>query len=239
MSNIVENIRKGDIDINNQDLFFSILIKGLLLKLDDKITIRKKEIPHFILHTGDDTMYLNAKGYNYSLEPSQVSNENYIYNIIPRCLVDLNGINLLSDQLSSPYTFGHLQYETEDKLYSLCGEFRRMPIKLTCDLKYYVDSFSDMLTLIQQIVSKLTFVQVYDITYMGQDIKCSYKIPEDFNSEKLMDIDGATTDNKSKTLSLSLEIETTFPIWDNKTIVNNDNIITKTNNNILIQNEVD
>lgn len=234
MDNIIENIRKGDIDINNQDLFFSILIKGLLLKLDDLIKIRKKDIPHFILHTGDDTLYLNIKEYDYSIEPKQVSNENYIYNTIPRCIVDPKSINLMGDQLSSPYSFGYLQYETNNNLYGLCGEFRRMPIKLSCDLKYYVDSFSDMLSLIQQIVSKLSFVQTYNITYMGQNIKCSYKIPEDFDSERLMDIDGTTTDNKSKTLSLSIEIETMFPVWDYKTIMNTDKVITNIKSNISI-----
>ena len=33
---IVEKIRKGEIDINNQELFFSTLIKGLILKLNEE-----------------------------------------------------------------------------------------------------------------------------------------------------------------------------------------------------------
>lgn len=225
MIDIITKIRKGDIDINNQDLFFSILIKGLLLKLDKDINIRSNKVPHFILHTGDDTMYLNMKGYDFSTEPEQISNENYIYNKIPRCIVNPGNIDLLPDQLSSPYSIGNLQYESEDKLYSLSGEFRRMPIKLTCDLKYYVDSYSDVLALIQQIISKLSFIQTYDITYMGQYILCSYKIPDGFQEEHTMDIDGTTSDSKLKTLSLSIEIETSFPVWNNKTIVDNNNMI--------------
>ena len=234
MTDIVQNIRKGDIDINNQDLFFSILIKGLLLKLDDKIKIRNITIPHFILHTGDDTMYLNHKGYSYTEDLYSPIGEE-IYNTIPRCIVNPEGINLISDQLSSPYSVGTLQYQCEEGLYSLCGEFRRMPLKLSCNLKYYTDSYTDMLALIQQIISKLSFVQSFDITYMGQDIKCSYKIPEDFDSEHLMDIDGTTTDSKLKTLSLSIEVETSFPIWDNKTIINNDYMITNINKCINIK----
>ena len=70
MNELITKIRKGEIDINNQDLFFSILIKGLLLKLDDDISIRGGFIPHFILHTGDDTMWMNMKGYDFSKEPN-------------------------------------------------------------------------------------------------------------------------------------------------------------------------
>ena len=59
-----------------------------------------------------------------------------IYNIIPRCIVAPGSIDLAPDQLSSPYTQGTLQFEYDDMLYSLSGEFRRMPIKLSCEIKY-------------------------------------------------------------------------------------------------------
>lgn len=231
---VLMGIRKDEIDINNQDLFFSILIKGLLTKLDDRIKIRNIQIPHFIVGVGDDTMYLNHKGYNYSKEPYEVTNEDYIYNIIPRCTVNPGNITLSPDQLSSPYSIGDLQLDIDNKLYSLVGEFRRMPMKLSCDIKYYTDSYNDMLILIQQIISKLSFIQTYNITYMGQNILCSYRIPESFDEEHAIDIDGTSTDSKLKTLSLSLEIETTFPIWNNKTIVSKDNIISIEKSNIKL-----
>ena len=218
---VITNIRKGEIDINNQDLFFSILIKGLLNNLDNKIKIRNKIVPHYIIHTGDDTMYLNMKGYDHNKEIVEISTDE-IYSTIPRCMVNPGNIDLIPDQLSSPYSSGILQFEYDEKIYSLCGEFRRMPIRLSCDIKYYVDPYQDMLSLIQQIISKLSFIQTYNITYLGQLIKCSYKIPESFSDQHTMDIDGTTTDSKLKTLSLSLEIETTFPVWNEKTIVSND-----------------
>ena len=224
-TNIVNKIRKGELDCNNQELFFSILIKGLLLKLDDDISIRSIAVPHFILHTGDDTMYLKVKGQNQSIEPLEVSNEDYIYNIIPRCIVNPSNIDLITDQLTNPYTRGNFQYQTENNIYTLSAEFRRIPLKLSCEIKYYVDSYKDMLELIQQIMSKLIFVRTYNITYMGQIIKCSYKIPESFSSEHLMELDGSTTDDKSKTLTLSLEIESNFPVFEPRTVVSTDNYI--------------
>lgn len=235
MNELIQKIMKGEVDINNQDLFFSILIKGLLLKLDDDISIRGEMIPHFIMHTGDDTMWLNMKGYDFSKEPVDPSNEHYVYNTIPRCIVNPGSIDLMTDQLTSPYSMGNLQYENEDGVYSLTGEFRRIPVKLSCDIKYYLDSYTDLLALIQQVLTKLCFIRTFNITYMGQMIQCSYKIPESFSGEHIMDIDGTMSDNKSKTLSLSLEIETSFPIWAAETIMTNDIRVNGSNYKLGIQ----
>ena len=229
--NIVHDIRNGYLDINVQDLFMSILIKGLLYNLNKDIKIRNVAVPHYIMHTGDERMFLEARGYDASVEPLNISNENTIYDVIPKCIVNPSGINLDGGQLTSPYSIGSLQYEDESGIYLLKGEFRRMPIKLSVDLKYYVDSYTDMLELIQYVISNLAFIRTYDIVYMGQKIKCSYKIPDSFSDEHTMDIDGSFSDAREKTLSLSIEIESNIPIFNNKTITYS-NIITKPTSNI-------
>ena len=229
---LILKIREGEIDCNNQSLFFSILIKGLMNRLDDDISIRNIQIPHIILHTGDDLMYLNVKGQNQSIEPYEVSNEDYVYNIIPRCIVNPNNIDLVPDQVTNPYSRGNFQIQTEDSIYTFSAEFRRMPIKLSVDLKYYVNTYKELLELVQQILSKLAFIRTYNITYMGQLIKCSYKIPDNFQGEHLMELDGTTQDNRSKTLSLSLEVEANFPIFSNKTVVSTDHYISNITTNL-------
>ena len=190
-----------------------------MLKLEDNVKIRGKLIPHIILHTGDSTMHQTLSNATASEDISSMED---IYNIIPRCIVDIGNIDLSVDQLSSPYSMGLMQYDSSDGLYSFMGEFRRFPIKMTCELKYYIDSYTDMLALFQQIITKLSFIQTFDMVYMGQSIICSYKTPDSFDGEHLMDIDGTTTDSKYKSVSLSLEIETTLPVWDQRTLVYND-----------------
>ena len=216
---LVERIRKGEVDINNQSLFFPIVIKGLLLKLNEDISIRGEKIPHFILHTGDDTMYLSVKGQDASIEPLEISNEDYVYNAIPRCIVTVEGLNIESDQLTSPYIHGQLQYDADDELHTLVGEFRRTPLKLSVGCKYYVDSWRDAMELSQQIISKLAFIRTYNVSYLGQAIKCSYTIPTDLKDDYTMELDGTTQDNKARTLEMSLEVETNFPTWEPRTII--------------------
>lgn len=228
---IANKIRTGILDINVQDLFLSSLIKGLMIKLNDDIKIRNIAVPHMIVHTGDDRMWLAARGYDASIEPLQISNENTIYNITPRCVVNPNGIDLDSSQLTSPYSIGTIQYESKDLdtigIYTFKGEFRRVPLKLSIDLKYYVDSYTDMLELIQYIIANLAFIRTYEIVYMGQKIYCSYKIPDSFSDEHTMDIDGSMSDGKDHTLSLSIEVEANMPVFNNKTIMPADKIITQ------------
>jgi len=224
---IINSIRKGEIDINNQSLFFPIIIKGLILKLNEQLTIRKNKIPHYIIHTGDDSMYLSVKGQNAAVEPLEISNEDYVYSSIPRCLVTVSGLNLETDQLTNPYTMGQLQYESDDALYTFTGEFRRVPFKLTVSCKYYVDSWGDMMELTQQIISKLAFIQTYVVSYMGQAIRCSYTIPTSEDVEYMMEMDGTTQDNKLRTTEIQLEIESNFPVWEPRTIMSTEDRLTK------------
>ena len=232
-TDIIQDIRTGALDINTQELFFPLVIKGLLVNLNDAIKVRNIPVPHYILHTGDDRMFLEIKGYDNSIEPLQISNENNIYAITPKCLVTPGGIDLDTAQLTSPYSLGQCQLETDNEILSLHGEFRRLPVKLTVELKYYTDSYTDMMELIQYVTSNLAFIRTYNIVYMGQKITCSYKIPDSFGEEHTMDLDGQFSDNKQHTLSLSLEVESNLPIFSNRTMVRADKIISNPVANII------
>ena len=82
---VVEDIRTGNLDINVQDLFLSIVIKGFLKNINNDIKVRGEGVPHYIMHTGDDRMFLLERGYDNSIEPLNISNEkNTVYDIIPK-----------------------------------------------------------------------------------------------------------------------------------------------------------
>ena len=225
---IIEKIRAKEIDINNQELFFSNLIKGLMLNLNKDISIRGIPVPHIIVHTGSDALYLEQKGHDYSLEPQSISNENYIYSMIPRCVINPGGIDLILDQLTHPYSLGQLQYDSGDNIYTLTGEFRRLPLKLNVELKYFMGSYRDLLELVQQTLTNFAFIRTYNITYMGQSIACSYKIPEAFSGEHITELDGQTLDDKNYTLSLSIEVETNLPVYEARTIMSADQCVSGT-----------
>lgn len=233
---LVEQIRRGEVDINIHQLFFSKLIKALMLNLTEQMTVRGQQVPHMIINTGDDTMWLLEKDYNFAKEPYENTNEQYVYNTVPRCVMDVGSIDTVPDQLTNPYSRGYFQYEHEGQIKTFSAEMRRMPVKVNIDLKYYVSSFTDMLELSQHVITKLTYIRTFKFVYMGQTIRASYKIPEAFDGEHLTDMDGTTTDNKNRIISMSLEVETTLPTYMPQTVVEAGNVIVNPQQNLRMDN---
>ena len=227
-----KKVREGVIDINNQDLFFGILSKAFLYNINQKLTLRGTPIPHYILNTGDDIMYLEIKGQDHSIERPMVSgqmpvvsNENFMYSQIPRCMVQPTGINIQTDQLTSPYSYGRFEVEVEDMIYMFRSEFRRIPVVVSYSLKYYLDSFSDAISVSQQLINKLAFINNFDFTYLGNVLKASYMLPSDINTEFQIEFDGLTQDSKNRTISLDIEVNTNIPVIYPETIIPADNYI--------------
>ena len=215
-------ITQGELQVNEQELFFRALIKAFLWDLVDTVRVRDIAVPHIIVNTGDDKMYLAVKGQDISVEPGEVSNENYVYNIIPRCTVNPGAINLQLDQLSSPYTRGTFNLPTGEAFNT---EFRRMPFKMTFSLKYYFDSFTDALEATQSIISEFAIVKNFSFDYLGQKIFCSYTIGDGYNIEKNLEFDGLSADAKYKTLEFDVEVESNFPLYYGRTAIGNSEYI--------------
>lgn len=228
----------GQVDINIHQLFFSKLIKGLLLNLTEQMEIRGEQVPHMIINTGDDTMWLMNKDYDRSKEPKENTNEQYIYNIIPRAILTIGSLDTVPDQLSNPYVRGYFQYENEGVIQTFSAEMRRIPVKINVEVKYMLDSFTDMLELIQHIVTKLAYIRVFKFTYMGQTIRASYKIPEAFDGEHMADMDGTTTDSKNRTVTIQLEVESTLPVYEPRTVVEADRVIINPEQNLKMNHEI-
>ena len=113
-------------------------------------------------------------------------------------------------------------------VYGLRAEFRRIPVTYGFSLKYYLDNFIDSLDVIQQILSNLSFINLFKVIYLGQQINCSYQIPDTYQTEYMMEFDGITTDSKFRTISLELEVSTNFPVLHVETVIPADMFIKKT-----------
>lgn len=228
-------ILKGEIDINNQSHFFKLLIKAFIYDLNRKISIRNVPLKHYILNTGDDRIYLEEKGQDMSIEPIEVSNENFVYNSVPRGMIVPKGINILTDQLTNPYSNGNFQIDNNGNLHTFHAEFRRIPFTFSVELKYIFDTYTDLMEMIQHVFSKLTFIQNFEFNYMGQKILCTYKIPDSFEGEMMMEFDGLTSDDKLRKLNMSFDIESNFPVFYPRTAVENDAFITTTKLNLNVK----
>jgi hypothetical protein len=221
MDDVIMKIRKGELDCNNQQLFFSSLIKGLMVDLRSFMKIRGIPVPHMIMNTGDSTMWLLEKDYDFSKEPCEVTNEQYIYNAVPRCTITIGALDMVPDQLTNPYTRGTFQYDTGDKLYTLSAEFRRMPVKMQVNLDYMLDSFTDVLEMMQHVCTKLAFIRTFSIVYLGQSITCSYTIPQNIEDQHLTEIQGDTQESHRRHVEVQLEVESNIPVFESRTVMEN------------------
>lgn len=238
MNDIVTKLRMEELDCNDSQLFFSTLIKGLMKDLENIIRIRSVRVPHIIVNTGDDTMWLLEKDYDRSKEPFENTNEQYIYNIVPRCIVSLGSLDMVPDQLTNPYSRGQFQFEHEDNLYTLSAEFRRMPVKVQVTLKYILDTFRDVLEMMQHVCCKLAFVRTFKIVYLGQTISCTYKIPEAVEDQHMTEISGDTTESRDRIVELTLEVESNLPVYSSPTITEDVHIAHPIQNLISVDHEI-
>lgn len=224
-SEVINKLRREEVDVNRHQLFFKSVIKGLIYDLNDELILRDVHIPHYIVNTGDDIMYLEVKGQDHSIEPVENSNEKFVYTMVPRCTIQPNDIAIQTDQLTSPYTKGNFQVSVDDILYGVCAEFRRLPVTVNVSLTYILDNYIDCLDVVQQIFSKLAFIRTYTIIYLGQTITCSYTIPDSTSVEKIVEFDGVTADSKTRTISVDLAVESSLPVIDSRTIMAADGYI--------------
>lgn len=219
----------GEIDPNNTDLFFGDVIKATISFLNNNIKLRDKRIPHYIMNTGDEVMYRELMGYEYS--KTEVTDEDFIYNEVPRCIVSVSEMQTVPDQLTQPYVRGVFDVEYDDNVYEFSAEIKRMPIHMTVSLKYYVDSFTDSLALSQYLITNLSYIRTFRFIYMGNEISASITFPDSHSVEKPETLQ-FDSESRYKTVGIDLQLETNLPIFDTRTCVESSAVITKTDNNI-------
>lgn len=210
------NIEKFDDLTNHDERFFSILMKGFLMWLNNNIVMYNKPIRHFILNTGSAYLYVENNGYEFSW--NETSGEDMMYMEMPRCIVTTQNITIPFEELTAPYSNGiyeRMNFKT-NSIECFNATIRRIPIEWVISLKYVLSNFNESIILIQEIIDKLTFQQYFNITYLGQIIQCSFEVPSDFNIE-LNKIDMATPDVDQKSVEISLKICTNYPVIDDKT----------------------
>lgn len=226
---IRKRIINEELDPNNIELFFGNALKGALLWLNDNISLRGVRVPHYILNTGDEILYRELMGYEY--DRTKVTDENFVYNTIPRCIVTPADLSVEGDQLTQPYSRGVFEIEDDGHLYEFSAETRRLPLKTTLTLKYYVDSFADSLAITQKLLTNIATIRVYKFSYLGETMIASLTFPDSAQVEKPTEL-SFDTDNRYKTITLDLDLSTNMPVYNTRTVVETGSVIRTWDNNI-------
>lgn len=216
------DIEKFDDLYNRDERFFSILIKGMISWLNKNIVLYGKPINHFIFNTGSSIMFVESNGYEFSWK--ETSGEDYMYMHLPRCVMELGGLTIPTEELTNPYSRGEYERRDNNFIRGYNAEIRRMPIELSVNLHYTLANFNESIILLQELIDKIVFQKYFNITYLGQIIECSIEFPGDGQIE-LNKIDMASPEDKNKHINLDIKICSNYPIINERSEISTNKVI--------------
>ena len=215
----------------SDERFFSIVIKGMLAWLNKNVVMYNKPIRHFIFNTGSAYMYVESNGYEFSW--NETTGEDWMYMQMPRCLVELDDINVDTSDLSNPFCRGIYERRSGNIIKGYNAEIMRMPIEMTINLKYVCSNFNESIVILQEILDKLAFQQYFKVTYLGQVVECSIEFPTSMSPE-LNKIDMTSADPNQKSLAFSLKLQTNYPVINDRSEAPNDAVMSSIKMNTQI-----
>ena len=216
------NLTTFDNLYNRDERFFAILIKGALSWLNQNIVLYNKPINHFIHNTGSSYMYIESDGYNFSM--NETSGEDQMYMKMPRCVIEINDINIPTEELSAPYVRGQYERLDGDNIKGYNAQIRRLPIELNLTAKYVLSNFNESIVLVEELINKVTFQQYFNIVYLGQIIQCSMEIDGAYQIQ-INKIDMESSETNQKNIDLNFKLCSNYPCIDERTEISNDKII--------------
>jgi hypothetical protein len=233
------NITKFDDLTTRDERFFSIVIKGCLNYLNRTILMYNEPINHFIFNTGSAIMYVESNGYEFKWV--ETTGEDQMYMHLPRCICEINDINIPISDLTNPYVRGTYERRSsktnEYKGYN--AQIRRLPLEISMNLRYVLSNFNESIILVQEIIDKLVFQQYFNVNYLGQIIQCSIEFPVQTNIN-INKIDFDSTETNQRTIEIQIKINTNYPIINELTEIENSKVIEtlESNLNVMQDNEI-
>lgn len=205
------------VDINLTEPFFNYLIRAVVAELSSvthtKIGTNEVDVPFVFM--GDDEMWCMAKGHDVN---DPLSNESWIYQQVPRCMVKLGSISIPGDQLSSPYTRGYVSVDDSESSMMFTGQFRRMPIQTSLNLNFALPSITSSFYLLQSLCTTIPLTRYTSFVYMGQVIDVRIYLPLEQSVTIDSDLDGTSTSTRNKSVSVDVTVESNLPIYFSETL---------------------
>ena len=216
------NQKKFDNLYNRDERFFAILVKGLISWMNRNIVLYDEPINHFIFNTGSSYLYMESNGYEYNL--SETTGEDTMYMKLPRCILEISGVDFPTEELTSPFARGTYERRDGNKIVGYNAEIRRLPIELNINLKYYLSNFNEVIVLLQELIDKLVFQRYFNIVYLGQVIQCSIEFPGNVNPE-INKIDMSSPDPNQRNITFDIKINTNYPLINERSAIKTDKVI--------------
>ena len=210
---------------NVDEVFLRGIIVGLLRNLNERVTytqinqqqqILQVYIPFFYSMSGDETFlqdfyldYLDCDGQSPFAEGN--------YDVIPRGIITLTGVNIETASLTSGFV--RATYNVEDlqgqmKAYS--AYTTSIPLSMTFDVKLRADTLLDTFKIFQAVIQTFYKVFSFSVEFGGMRVPVQVGFPEQYQNDKQLEFSYLNTQKWIET-TFSVAVETYYPQKDLET----------------------
>lgn len=217
---------KGFLEKYNVDeVFLRGVILGLLKNLNERVTytqinqqqqVLKVYIPFLYSLAGDESFlqdfYLDYQDCDGN-SPFAEGN----YDIIPRGVISLSGVNIETGSLTSGFV--RTTYNVEDvqgNMKAFSSYTTSIPLAMTFDVRLRADTLLDTFKIFQSVVQVFYKVFSYSFEFGGMRIPVQVGFPEQYQNDKQLEFSYLNTQKYIET-TFTISVETYYPQKDLET----------------------
>lgn len=216
---------------NSTLALLDLLNRNVIIDLKRNDQVEKHEIPFFYNFSGDEGF---MKDFFLEL-PTDCKYPNHAegnYERMPRGIVSLSSFAIKSGDITNKFVRGTFTQETRDlndqkQLKAYSARLFTLPMALKYSVKIESDNLNKTFKIIEKIFDFYYKNQVVYFQYRGIRIPGQITFPESADFQKIYNF--TYTDSNIVTISLSLDMETYFPSFDDSSTFYKGNTIQQFN----------
>lgn len=204
---------------NYEDVFTRSMIISFLTELNKKIyyynrlennKVEKINVPCLYSITGGER-FLRDEFYYDALKQGKAIGD---YEKVPRCIVNLNGLNVNSSEQTNKYNHTKITRTIKNKVKTLYLNVEWIPITLSLDCKVICSNNIELFKLTECIISKIyKNPNFFKVDYGMFNVDASFSVPTDYTHERTQEF--GLNDKKEFSTSFSAEMKTLLPAFEN------------------------
>lgn len=204
---------------NKDDVFIRDMIVSLLGELNKKIyyynrlnnkKVEKINVPCMYSITGGER-FLRDEFFYDALEQGVAVGD---YEKVPRCIINLNGINVNTTEQTNKYNRTKIVREVNHKLRTLYLNVDYIPITLNFDCKIICSNNIELFKITECIISKIyKNNNFFKVDFGMFNVDSSFMVPENYNHERPQEF--GLNDKKEFSMTLDIEMKSFIPAFEN------------------------
>lgn len=210
-------------EFNYHDSKIRSIIVSVLGEFQNKLKIRQYTdsneyeefiVPFFYSLTGaDDFLLDHFMTPDYSELSSQELENNY--EPIPRGVLTMTSLEIDAGSLINRHVRVSIPVKVDETTYKMYSyETMIVPVNLSFDIRIVCNSNIEMLKITEKLISDMYKTNNFYVDFGGYHVRGSMNLPESFEREQLFEF--GFTDKKQYDITFSVEVSTSFPVFDEK-----------------------